>query len=123
MRRILYLGLTLAMSAFLFTNCAFEDWEPQPSENTGDPGTPGQGEQKNVPFNVIASVVKTKTVTDGEDIVWTSGDALNVFHATASTTSIINDGKAAVEDTGKGIFKGTLATARKKGYSYVWYMF
>ena len=123
MRRILYLGLTLAMSAFLFTNCAFEDWEPQPSENTGDPGTPGQGEQKNVPFNVIASVVKTKTVTDGEDIVWTSGDALNVFHATASTTSIINDGKAAVEDTGKGIFKGTLATALKKGYSYDWYMF
>lgn len=123
MRRILYLGLTLAMSAFLFTNCTFQDWEPQPSENTGDPGTPGPGEQKNVPFNVVASVVQTKTVTDGEDIVWAAGDALNVFHATASTTTIINDGKVELEDAGKGLFKGTLAKALKEGYSYDWYMF
>ena len=123
MRRILYLGLTLAMSAFLFTNCTFQDWEPQPSENTGDPGTPGPGEQKNVPFNVVASVAQTKTVTDGEDIVWAAGDALNVFHATASTTTIINDGKVELEDVGKGLFKGTLAKALKEGYSYDWYMF
>lgn len=123
MRRILYLGLTLAMSAFLFTNCTFQDWEPQPSENTGDPGTPGPGEQKNVPFNVVASVAQTKTVTDGEDIVWAAGDALNVFHATASTTTIINDGKVELEDAGKGLFKGTLAKALKEGYSYDWYMF
>lgn len=123
MRRILYLGLTLAMSAFLFTNCTFQDWEPQPSENTGDPGTPGPGEQKNVPFNVVASVAQTKTVTDGEDIVWAAGDALNVFHATASTTTIINDGKVELEDAGKGLFKGTLANALKEGYSYDWYMF
>ena len=114
MRRILYLGLTLAMSAFLFTNCTFQDWEPQPSENTGDPGTPGPGEQKNVPFNVVASVAQTKTVTDGEDIVWAAGDALNVFHATASTTTIINDGKVELEDAGKGLFKGTLAKALKE---------
>lgn len=123
MRRILYLGLTLAMSAFLFTNCTFQDWEPQPSENTGAPGTSGQEEQKNVPFNVIASLAQTKTVTDGEDIVWTSGDALNVFHATASTTAILNDGKVELEDAGKGLFKGTLAKALKEGYSYDWYMF
>lgn len=123
MRRILYLGLTLAMSAFLFTDCTFQDWEPQPSENTGDPGTPGPGEQKNVPFNVVASVAQTKTVTDGEDIVWAAGDALNVFHATASTTTIINDGKVELEDAGKGLFKGTLAKALKEGYSYDWYMF
>ena len=111
------------MSAFLFTNCAFQDWEPQPSENNGEAGGTTPGEKTDVPFEVVASIAQTKTATEGDAIVWTAGDALNVFHTVASTTALVNDGKAEVEDADKGVFKGTLAKGLKDGYTYDWYMF
>ena len=123
MRRILFLGLTLAMSAFFFTNCAFQDWEPQPSENNGDVGGNTPGEKTDVPFEVVASFVQTKTANNGGELVWTAGDRLNAFHTVSSTTAIVNDGEAELADAGKGLFEGTLAKGLKDGYAYDWYLF
>lgn len=123
MRRILLLGLTLTMSAFLFTNCTFQDWEPQPSENTGDGGTVTPGDKKDVPFGIIASIAATKTANDNDALVWTAGDRLNAFHTVSSTTSIVNDGSVELADAGKGLFEGTLAKGLNEDYAYDWYLF
>ena len=123
MRRILFLGLTLAMSAFLFTNCAFQDWEPQPSENNGDVGGNTPGEKTDVPFEIAASIVQTKTANNDGELVWAAGDRLNAFHTVSSTTAIVNDGEVTLADAGKGLFEGTLAKGLKDGYAYDWYLF
>ena len=123
MRRILFLGLTLAMSAFLFTNCAFQDWEPQPSENNGDVGGNTPGEKTDVPFEIAASIVQTKTANNDGELVWTAGDRLNAFHTVSSTTALVNDGEVTLADAGKGLFEGTLAKGLKDGYAYDWYLF
>ncbi|MBQ8421670.1 MAG: hypothetical protein IJX11_05350 [Bacteroidales bacterium] len=122
MRRILFLGFTLATSAFLLTNCAYQEWEPQPSDSTSsDNGTVPPGTEKNVPFEVKAHVAATKTASDGENLAWSASDAVNVWYAVSGATEFKDTGSAEYDkdDT----FKGTLATGIKDGYSYDWFLF
>lgn len=122
MRKILFFGLTLAMSAFLMTNCAYQEWEPQPSDNssTGENTNP-PGTEKNVPFEVKAFIADTKTTTDGESVTWVAGDALNVYNAISGSTSYTDAGSAEFDEG--NTFKGTLASGLKEQYTYDWFVF
>lgn len=125
MRKILLWGLMVAMSSVLFTNCTNEDWVPQqPSENIGgDGGSTTPGTDKDVPFEVAATLPATKTIVSGDELKWATGDRMNVFHTVSSTTAFVNDDAVELEDAEKGLFKGTLAKGLKKGYTYDWYAF
>jgi hypothetical protein len=122
MRRIIFWGFTLMTSAFLLTNCSYQEWEPQPSDNdsTGDV-TPDKGTEKDVPFEVKAEIAATKTAGDGQTLTWTAGDALNVWNNVSGATSYSDAGMASFDkdDT----FKGTLPVGLKKNYTYDWFMF
>lgn len=69
-RQILTLGAICA-AAFTLTNCNKEIAEPNAPETEG------------IPFEIVAATADTKTANDGLNTVWTTGDALNVFHAEA----------------------------------------
>lgn len=106
-RQILTLGAICA-AAFTLTNCNKEIAEPKAPETEG------------IPFEIVASTADTKTKNDGLNTVWTTGDALNVFHAVAnSTTYGTNDQFTYTGADNK--FKGTLKTALGGGMSYDWY--
>ena len=106
-RQILTLGAICA-AAFTLTNCNKEIAEPMAPETEG------------IPFEIVAATADTKTANDGLNTVWTTGDALNVFHAEAnSTTYGTNDQFKYTGADNK--FKGTLKTALGGGKSYDWY--
>ena len=106
-RQILTLGAICA-AAFTLTNCNKEIAEPKAPETEG------------IPFEIVASTADTKTANDGLNTKWTAGDALNVFHAEAgSTTYGTNDQFTHTGADNK--FKGTLKTALGGGNSYDWY--
>ena len=73
-RQILTLGAICA-AAFTLTNCNKEIAEPKAPVTEG------------IPFEIVAATADTKTANDGLNTVWTTGDALNVFHAEAGSTT------------------------------------
>lgn len=96
-RQILTLGAICA-AAFTLTNCNKEIAEPKAPVTEG------------MPFEIVAATADTKTANDGPNTVWTTGDALNVFHAEANSTAYgTNDEFTYTGADNK--FKGTLKTA------------
>ena len=69
------------------------------------------------------SALITKTVNDGESTEWSAGDAINVFHASAGTTTYGTNDEFTIaeEDLGTGTFRGTLTEAQYD--SNDWYAF
>lgn len=106
-RQILTLGAICA-AAFTLTNCNKEIAEPNAPETEG------------IPFEIVAATADTKTSNDGLNTVWTTGDALNVFHAEAGSTTYGNNDRFTYEGADNK-FKGTLKTALGGGKSYDWY--
>ena len=116
MKKIFYLSLGAAMM-FCLTNCA-------KTEEPGKPDVvPGPEEQEVLDFSLYAATPTLKTVNDGLDTKWASGDAINLFHAAAGQKTYINDGKFSLssEDVVNGLFKGKLSQALAGGGSYDWY--
>lgn len=106
-RQILTLGAICA-AAFTLTNCNKEIAGPNAPETEG------------IPFEIVAATADTKTANDGLNTVWATGDALNVFHAEAgSTTYGTNDKFTYAGSANK--FTGTLKTGLEAGKSYDWY--
>lgn len=73
-RQILTLGAICA-AAFTLTNCNKEIAEPKAPVTEG------------IPFEIVASTADTKTENNGIYTKWITGDALNVFHAEANSTT------------------------------------
>ena len=96
-RQILTLGAICA-AAFTLTNCNKEIAEPKAPVTEG------------IPFEIVAATADTKTANDGLNTVWTTGDALNVFHAEAGSTTYGNNDKFTYAGADNK-FKGTLKTA------------
>ena len=107
-RQILTLGAICA-AAFTLTNCNKEIAEPKAPETEG------------IPFEIVAATADTKTKNDGLNTVWAAGDALNVFHAKAGTTTDYGDNDQFTYTGADNKFKGTLKTALGGGESYDWY--
>lgn len=106
-RQILTLGAICA-AAFTLTNCNKEIAEPKAPVTEG------------MPFEIVAATADTKTANDGLNTVWTTGDALNVFHAEANSTDYgTNDEFTYTGSANK--FTGTLKTALGGGKKYDWY--
>lgn len=106
-RQILTMGAICA-AAFTLTNCNKEIAEPKAPVTEG------------IPFEIVAATADTKTENDGLNTVWTTGDALNVFHAEAGSIDYgTNDQFKYTGADNK--FKGTLKTALGGGKSYDWY--
>lgn len=106
-RQILTLGAICA-AAFTLTNCNKEIAEPKAPVTEG------------IPFEIVAATADTKTANDGLNTVWTTGDALNVFHAEAGSIDYgTNDEFTYAGADNK--FTGTLETALGGGNSYDWY--
>ena len=106
-RQILTLGAICA-AAFTLTNCNKEIAEPKAPVTEG------------IPFEIVAATADTKTANDGPNTVWTTGDALNVFHAEAGSTDYGNNDHFTYTGADNK-FKGTLKTALGGGKSYDWY--
>lgn len=106
-RQILTLGAICA-AAFTLTNCNKEIAEPKAPVTEG------------IPFEIVAATADTKTANDGLNTVWTTGDALNVFHAEANSTTYENNDQFTYTGADNK-FKGTLKTALGGGKSYDWY--
>ena len=106
-RQILTLGAICA-AAFTLTNCNKEIAEPKAPVTEG------------IPFEIVAATADTKTKNDGLNTVWTTGDALNVFHAIAGSTAYGNNDEFTCTGADNK-FKGTLKTGLEAGKSYDWY--
>ena len=106
-RQILTLGAICA-AAFTLTNCNKEIAEPK------SPVTEG------IPFEIVAATADTKTENTGLNTNWTTGDALNVFHAEAGTTAYGNNDEFTYTGADNK-FKGTLKTGLVAGNKYDWY--
>lgn len=96
-RQILTLGAICA-AAFTLTNCNKEIAEPKAPVTEG------------IPFEIVATTADTKTANDGLNTVWTTGDALNVFHAEAGSTTYGNNDEFTYAGSANK-FTGTLKTA------------
>ena len=126
MRRITILCMALAMSAFAFSSCAYQDWEPEPSKG----GSDGNGSGLVIPavtdFSVYASIAQTKSVVTEEGaLAWTAGDLINVFHGVAGEAELVSDGVVFFNPRSEkpNEFLGKLGKELKKGYTYDWYIF
>ena len=106
-RQILTLGAICA-AAFTLTNCNKEIAEPKAPETEG------------IPFEIVAATADTKTENTGLNTNWTTGDALNVFHAEAGTTAYGNNDEFTYTGADNK-FKGTLKTGLVAGNKYDWY--
>lgn len=106
-RQILTLGAICA-AAFTLTNCNKEIAEPKAPETEG------------IPFEIVAATADTKTANDGLNTVWTTGDALNVFHAEAGSIDYGTNDQFTYTGAGNK-FTGKLKTALGGGKSYDWY--
>ena len=106
-RQILTLGAICA-AAFTLTNCNKEIAEPKAPVTEG------------IPFEIVAATADTKTANDGLNTVWTTGDALNVFHAEAGSTDYGTNDKFTYAGADNK-FTGKLKTALGGGKSYDWY--
>ncbi len=113
MKKIFYLSLGAAMMLCL-TNCA-------KTEEPGKPGIVPGPEEQVLDFSLYAATPTLKTVNDGLDTKWASGDAINLFHAAAGQKTYINDGKFSLssEDVVNGLFKGKLSQALAGGAAMI----
>ncbi len=108
MRKTIFtLGLMLA-AALSLTNC---------TKNEEANFTP----EVQVPFEFYANMDDTRTTNKGIKTEWVAGDAINVFHAEATTDTYVSDGSFTTEDE-SGLFKGAL-TAELTAATYDWYAF
>lgn len=127
MRRITILCMALAMSAFTFSNCAYQDWEPEPSKGGSESGDkPGLVIPAVTDFSLVASIAQTKSVVSEEgELVWTAGDLINVFHGVSGESEMISDGVVFFNPRSErpNEFLGKLGTELKRGYTYDWYVF
>lgn len=106
-RQILTLGAICA-AAFTLTNCNKEIAEPKAPVTEG------------IPFEIVAATADTKTANDGLNTVWTTGDALNVFHAEAGTPDYGTNDKFTYTGADNK-FTGKLTTGLEAGKRYDWY--
>ena len=127
MRRITILCMALALSAFAFSSCAYQDWEPEPSKGGSDGGN---GSGLVIPavtdFSVYASIAQTKSVvTEEGGLAWTAGDLINVFHGVSGEAELVSDGVVFFNPRSEkpNEFLGKLGKELKKGYTYDWYIF
>lgn len=127
MKRITILCMALAMSAFTLSNCAYPDWEPEPSKGGSDGGdTPGLVIPTVTDFSLYASIEQTKSeVTEEGALVWSPGDLINVFHGISGETGLVSDGVVFFNPKSEtqNEFLGKLGEDLKKGYTYDWYVF
>ena len=72
-------------------------------------------------FELFANL-DSRTVNEGMSTKWASGDAINVFHAEATSDDYKSDGSFSTADA-SGLFKGTLAETLDQTKSYDWYAF
>lgn len=109
-KSFIYAGAILAATISL-TNCT--------KEINGSEAVLPEG----IPFEICANPT-TKTTIDGLSTKWVAGDALNLFHAVAGSTTYTSDGSFSIaeEDLDSKKFKGTLASALEEG-NYDWYAF
>lgn len=77
--------------------------------------------EEGIPFEIVANPA-TKTTTDGLQTKWADGDAINLFHAVAGSTTYVLDNQFSTTADGvaSGSFTGTLKSALADG-SYDWY--
>lgn len=106
----LFMGMALAASLSL-TNCT------EKIEGPITPATPA-----GIPFEISADI-STKTTNDGLATQWAEGDAINLFHAEASTAEYVSDGEFTLDATREGVFKGKLTKELDASKSYDWYAF
>lgn len=127
MRRITILCMALAMSAFALSNCAYPDWEPEPSKGGSDSGDrPGLVIPAVTDFSVVASIAQTKSeVSEEGALVWSTGDLINVFHGVAGEAELVSDGVVFYDARSEhpNDFSGKLGKELKEGYTYDWYIF
>ena len=97
------LSLGLIAMAFSLTNCS-QEFDFVPAEQND--------------FEIYAST--SRTTNDGVNTLWAAGDAINLFHAVAGSTSYVNDGEFALADATVGQFKGSLK-GELSAESYDWY--
>lgn len=127
MRRIFILCISLAMSALAFNNCAYPEWEPEPSTdaeggyNSVTPVLPAVTD-----FSLVATIAQTKSeLSETGELVWNDGDLINVFHNVAGEANLVSDGVVYYDsaDEQENVFKGLLGKKLKEGYTYDWYVF
>ena len=127
MRRIFILCISLAMSALAFNNCAYPEWEPEPSTGTeGGFGTTTPVLPAVTDFSIVASVVQTKSgLSETGELVWNDGDLVNVFHNVAGEADLVSDGVVYYDskDEQENVFKGLLGKKLKESFVYDWYVF
>ena len=127
MRRLTILCMALAMSAFAFSNCAYPDWEPEPSKGGSDGGDrPGLVIPAVTDFSLVASIAQTKSeVSEEGALVWSTGDLINVFHGVSGEAGLVCDGVVYydVRSEMANAFSGKLGSDLKEGYTYDWYVF
>lgn len=83
---------------------------------------PDEGLKGDIPFEITAESVDTKTSIDGLTTNWVADDAINLFHAEAGTTTYTSDGQFIItaENLASKKFTGTLASELTAD-SYDWY--
>lgn len=106
-RQILTLGAICA-AAFTLTNCNKEIAEPKAPVTEG------------IPFEIVASTADTKTENNGIYTKWITGDALNVFHAEANSTTYGTNDKFTYAGADNK-FTGKLTKGLEAGKKYDWY--
>ncbi len=109
MKKLIYSwGLMLA-ATFSLTNCA------QGLDNPVFPESEGN-------FVLVASMPDVKTVNDGLNTKWVSGDQINVFHAPSDTKDYVTDGAFTITDVESGKFIGTITDELDVEEEYDWYV-
>lgn len=111
MKKNIIILSTLAVAATAFFSCAKTETDTNAPKKV-----------KGVPFEIVANP-HTKTTNDGLSTDWKADDAINLFHAEASTTDYSENDKFTIasEDLATGTFRGTLASALDPSKSYDWY--
>ena len=107
-RQILTLGAICA-AAFTLTNCNKEIAEPKAPVTEG------------IPFEIVAATADTKTENNGLNTTWTTGDALNVFHAIAGTTTDYGTNDKFTYAGAGNKFTGKLTSGLVADNKYDWY--
>ncbi len=97
------LSLGLIAMAFGLTNCSQEFDSAQTEQNN---------------FEIYATA--SRTTNDGVNTLWAAGDAINLFHAEAGSTTYVSNGEFALADATVGQFKGSLE-GELSAESYDWY--
>lgn len=110
MKKSFFTAAGIMLFALAFSSCQKEPVESAPA--VSEPN-----------FTLFAQPSSaTKTTNEGLDTKWSEGDAINVFHAAAGTTTYVSDGQFSLKDTESGKFDGTVS-ALTADASYDWYAF